>query len=86
MRWRAKGSRLTCLQGDLVIARPIDVQRARYADYEDAECTEPVVQVVFLLSYRYAVITHGSPFDPFWTVVRNGADAAAQDFGVSVSI
>ncbi|MFI9407526.1 sugar ABC transporter substrate-binding protein [Nocardia sp. NPDC052316] len=31
-----------------------------------------------------AVVTHGSPGDAFWNVVKNGAEAAAKDLGVRV--
>ena len=33
----------------------------------------------------YVVVTHGSSADPFWSVVANGAAAAARDLGVRVS-
>jgi simple sugar transport system substrate-binding protein len=32
----------------------------------------------------FSVITHGAAGDTFWDVVQNGADAAGEDFGVSV--
>ena len=31
---------------------------------------------------RIFVITHGQASDPFWSVVRNGVDAAARDMGI----
>jgi simple sugar transport system substrate-binding protein len=31
------------------------------------------------------VVTHGQAADPFWSVVKNGVDQAAEDYGVSVS-
>ncbi|MBF6336144.1 sugar ABC transporter substrate-binding protein [Nocardia abscessus] len=31
-----------------------------------------------------AVVTHGSPGDAFWNVVKNGAEAAGEDLGVRV--
>lgn len=34
---------------------------------------------------RIAVVTHGQAGNPFWTVVRNGIDAAARQVDVSVS-
>jgi simple sugar transport system substrate-binding protein len=34
---------------------------------------------------RVAVITHGGPADDFWSVVKNGAEAAGRDLGVSVT-
>ncbi|MFI6706549.1 sugar ABC transporter substrate-binding protein [Nonomuraea sp. NPDC050478] len=33
----------------------------------------------------YAVITHGAPGDSFWDVVKNGAEAAGQEYGVTVT-
>jgi simple sugar transport system substrate-binding protein len=34
--------------------------------------------------YRIVVVTHGQASDPFWSVVKNGVDAAARDMRVSV--
>ena len=31
---------------------------------------------------RIFVVTHGQASDPFWSVVRNGVDAAARDMGI----
>src|SRR5690606_90605 len=33
----------------------------------------------------YAVITHASPGDAFWDVVKNGAEAAGRQYGVTVN-
>lgn len=33
---------------------------------------------------RITVVTHGAASDPFWSVVKNGVDQAAQDMGVTV--
>lgn len=33
---------------------------------------------------RIVVVTHGTAADPFWSVVKNGVDQAAQDMGVKV--
>jgi len=33
----------------------------------------------------YAIVTHGTPRDPFWSVVSHGAQDAARDLGVRVS-
>jgi simple sugar transport system substrate-binding protein len=33
---------------------------------------------------RIAVVTHGQASDPFWSVVKNGVDQAAEDMGVEV--
>lgn len=33
---------------------------------------------------RIVVVTHGQAADPFWSVVKNGVDAAAADLGVTV--
>lgn len=34
--------------------------------------------------YRIVVVTHGQASDPFWSVVKNGVDRAADDLGVTV--
>jgi simple sugar transport system substrate-binding protein len=34
---------------------------------------------------KIAVVTHGQAADPFWSVVKNGIDAAAKDMGVQVT-
>ncbi|MEV4110897.1 sugar ABC transporter substrate-binding protein [Nonomuraea sp. NPDC049695] len=36
-------------------------------------------------SATYAVITHASPGDSFWDVVKNGAEAAGKQYGVKVT-
>ena len=33
---------------------------------------------------RFVVVSHGQASDPFWSVVNNGVDAAANDLGVKV--
>ncbi len=33
---------------------------------------------------RIVVVTHGQASDPFWSVVKNGVDAAREDMGVAV--
>ncbi|MGD8624455.1 MAG: sugar ABC transporter substrate-binding protein, partial [Anaerolineae bacterium] len=33
---------------------------------------------------RFVVVSHGQASDPFWSVVKNGVDAAATDLGVRV--
>ncbi len=33
---------------------------------------------------RIVVVSHGQASDPFWSVVKNGVDAAAEDMGVDV--
>jgi simple sugar transport system substrate-binding protein len=33
---------------------------------------------------RIVVVTHGQAADPFWSVVKNGVDQAAEDLGVTV--
>jgi simple sugar transport system substrate-binding protein len=35
-------------------------------------------------SIRIVVVSHGQASDPFWSVVKNGVDQAAQDMGVTV--
>lgn len=34
--------------------------------------------------YRFVVVSHGQASDPFWSVVKNGVDAAAKDMRVTV--
>jgi len=34
--------------------------------------------------WRFVVVTHGQASDPFWSVVKNGVDAAAKDMRVKV--
>jgi simple sugar transport system substrate-binding protein len=33
---------------------------------------------------RFVVVSHGQASDPFWSVVKNGVDKAAEDLGVTV--
>jgi simple sugar transport system substrate-binding protein len=33
---------------------------------------------------RFVVVSHGQAADPFWSVVKNGVDQAAEDLGVAV--
>ncbi|MGH6943615.1 MAG: sugar ABC transporter substrate-binding protein, partial [Geminicoccaceae bacterium] len=33
---------------------------------------------------RFVVVSHGQASDPFWSVVKNGVDEAAKEFGVNV--
>ncbi|MDX1540248.1 MAG: hypothetical protein R3349_02480 [Geminicoccaceae bacterium] len=33
---------------------------------------------------RIVVVTHGQASDPFWSVVKNGVDQAAEDLGATV--
>src|SRR5580765_6899664 len=35
--------------------------------------------------YKFSVITHGGPGDPFWDVVKKGAEKAGSDEGVTVT-
>lgn len=35
-------------------------------------------------SNRFVMVTHGVPSDPFWTVVKNGAEAAAETVGATL--
>jgi simple sugar transport system substrate-binding protein len=34
--------------------------------------------------YRFVVVSHGQAADPFWSVVKNGVDEAANELGVNV--
>jgi simple sugar transport system substrate-binding protein len=33
---------------------------------------------------RFVVVSHGQASDPFWSVVQNGVNQAAEDMGVQV--
>lgn len=44
-----------------------------------------VVGAVAVQANTIAVVTHGQAADPFWSVVKNGAEAAAKDTGVRVT-
>jgi simple sugar transport system substrate-binding protein len=33
---------------------------------------------------RFVVVSHGQASDPFWSVVKNGVDAAAEEYGINV--
>lgn len=35
--------------------------------------------------YTVAVVTHGTPGDPFWAVVKAGAEAAGKQYGITVT-
>jgi simple sugar transport system substrate-binding protein len=43
-----------------------------------------VVSAQDMRPYRIVVVTHGQASDPFWSVVKNGVDAAAADMRVTV--
>ncbi|MCP3934977.1 MAG: sugar ABC transporter substrate-binding protein [Actinomycetia bacterium] len=53
------------------------------SDGETSETTEAEVDLTQGSDLTFHVITH-SDDGPFWTVVKNGADAAAADLGVTV--
>lgn len=36
------------------------------------------------MAQRIVVVVHGQAADPFWSVVKNGVDAAAKDMGINV--
>jgi simple sugar transport system substrate-binding protein len=36
------------------------------------------------MAQRIVVVVHGQAADPFWSVVKNGVDAAAKDMGITV--
>lgn len=46
-----------------------------------AESTEPATQT----DVRIVVVTHGQSSDPFWSIVANGVNDAAEELGVDVS-
>jgi simple sugar transport system substrate-binding protein len=42
------------------------------------------VQAAVAQDMRFVVVSHGQAADPFWSVVKNGVDQAAEDLGVTV--
>lgn len=51
---------------------------------EESTGTETASTSSLRAGLRFVVITHGQPGDPFWTVVRRGAEQAGGDLGVEV--
>lgn len=49
----------------------------------EAETAAPAAQAA-RSDIRIVVVSHGQASDPFWSVVKNGVDAAAADMGVTV--
>ncbi len=47
--------------------------------------TSPAGSTTTSSNMTIAMVTHASPGDSFWTVVQNGAEAAAKDLGVKLS-
>jgi len=43
-----------------------------------------LANVVSAQDYRFVVVVHGQAADPFWSVVKNGVDEAAEDTGTTV--
>lgn len=39
---------------------------------------------VYAESSRFVMVTHGVPSDPFWSIVKNGAEAAAETVGATL--
>lgn len=46
--------------------------------------TEEAAPAVQMRDIRIVVVSHGQASDPFWSVVKNGVDAAARDMRVTV--
>jgi simple sugar transport system substrate-binding protein len=49
-----------------------------------AATQESAPAAVDMRPYRFVVVSHGQAADPFWSVVKNGVDAAARDMRVTV--
>jgi simple sugar transport system substrate-binding protein len=49
-----------------------------------ADGADPGASSAARADLRFVVVTHGQSADPFWSVVSNGARAAAEDLGVEV--
>jgi simple sugar transport system substrate-binding protein len=72
----------------------VEVEEAQPVEAEEAEAVEveteaeaeaaPAAQAGERGDIRIVVVSHGQASDPFWSVVKNGVDQAAQDMGVQV--
>jgi len=50
----------------------------------DAGSTEGPAPAAAARDLRFVVVSHGQASDPFWSVVKNGVDQAADDLGIKV--
>ena len=77
-KWYALGLVASMVLGMIIVAcmgpAPAPVETAP----EAAPATQATRDV------RIVVVSHGQASDPFWSVVKNGVDAAARDMGVTV--
>lgn len=77
-KWYALGLVASMVLGMIIVAcmgpAPAPVETAPEAA-QAAQATRDV---------RIVVVSHGQASDPFWSVVKNGVDAAAADLGVTV--
>ncbi|WP_249978527.1 sugar ABC transporter substrate-binding protein [Vreelandella olivaria] len=46
--------------------------------------TSVISSAAYAESQRFVMVTHGIPSDPFWSVVKNGAEAAAETVGATL--
>lgn len=67
-----------------VSAAPPRQDATAEATGEAMGATEPVTGTAGMRPYRFVVVSHGQASDPFWSVVKNGVDAAAKDMRVTV--
>ncbi len=51
---------------------------------EPAETEGPAPAAEEMRPFRFVAVVHGQASDPFWSVVKNGFDAAAKDMRVKV--
>ncbi|QYC42775.1 Autoinducer 2-binding protein LsrB precursor [Nonomuraea coxensis DSM 45129] len=54
-------------------------------DGPSAQSSAPAAEPAAPGGGKYAVITHGAAGDAFWDVVKNGAEAAGKQYGVTVT-
>lgn len=77
--------RLALLLGALLLAGCGDRREVREADLVLGDrMQEPAPREPRPAGLRIAVVTHGQASSPFWTVVRNGIDAARRQVDVNV--
>lgn len=77
-KWYALGLVASMVLGMIIVA----CMGPAPAPVETAPATAPAAQAT--RNIRIVVVSHGQASDPFWSVVKNGVDAAARDMGVTV--
>jgi simple sugar transport system substrate-binding protein len=64
-------------QPEVVVEEPTEAE-------EVAETEGPAPAAEDMRDLRFVVVSHGQASDPFWSVVKNGFDAASADLGIKV--